>query len=544
MKQSNAWREKERDRLKQWRIKKKKAISLIKTTSSASIITNVNKINENNITPILDGLPINHVTEREKGLHNRRQDNNTTKSFVLIERNLNKFEENNLSQITEILLKEHGSETENGLVGKRKKNYSNDTSYSVNEICNKIEGNKSTKIADSLPTVHVTDKEKESNKRIQFRRRSKRIEKIKAQIHKGLVVTRKSKRIANRSKHVLRLPQRQFPSLHSFYVPKPFYNERVRQLIIIFLKTHIKSAHNYLYPILPFTNKGCMNYQSPQAIRLFFGRNTRRVEGKIKIHRIVYGPMSVLKSTGPHPTYDYKVHPFTHELETIINEITQTIEECIPVLKGKLCFNFLEIKMYLGEDMFCDEFGNPFLMDDNKHIRVDGNKKIGNHNDLRISDNGKQHIGDTANSEHPTVTITIGKERNLTFVRMTKDINQKSWKKCDTKYDTNHVLEGRSMFVLLPYDKTPILYRKTFHKTQHRALFKGSGISYALVFRSVFEESIFHVHTSNWLWKTDDKYRHHVEKCLRKKKKKYNKHHDAGIDLVHDNVQQFNNNLN
>ena len=167
--------------------------------------------------------------------------------------------------------------------------------------------------------------------------------------------------------------------------------------------------------------------------------------------------------------------------------------------------------MYLGEDMFCDEFGNPFLMDDNKHIRVDGNKKIGNHNDLRISDNGKQHIGDTANCEHPTVTITIGKERNLTFVRMTKDINQKSWKKCDTKYNTFHVLEDGSMFVLLPYDETPILYMKIFHKTQHRALFKGSGISYALVFRSVFEASIFHVHTSNWLWKTDDKYRHHVE---------------------------------
>ena len=104
------------------------------------------------------------------------------------------------------------------------------------------------------------------------------------------------------------------------------------------------------------------------------------------------------------------------------------------------------------------------------------------------------------------------------------------------------MLEDGSMFVLLPYDETPILYRKTFHKTQHRALFKGSGISYALVFRSVFEESIFHVHTSNWLWKTDDKCRHHVEKFLRKKK--YNKHHDAGIDLVHDNVQQFNNNLN
>ena len=187
-------------------------MTLTEKKLSVSIKTNVNKIEGNNITQIIDGLPINHVTEREKGLHNRRKDNNTTKSFVSIERNLNKFEENNLSQITEILLKEHGSETENGLVGKRKNNYSNDTSYSVNEICNKIEGNKSTKIADSLPTVHVTDKEKESNKRIQFRRRSKRIEKIKAQIHKGLVVTRKSKRIANRSKHVLRLTQRQFPS--------------------------------------------------------------------------------------------------------------------------------------------------------------------------------------------------------------------------------------------------------------------------------------------------------------------------------------------
>ena len=73
--------------------------------------------------------------------------------------------------------------------------------------------------------------------------------------------------------------------------------------------------------------------------------------------------MSVLRSTGPHPTYDYKVHLFTHELETIINEIMQKIEERIPVLKRKLCFNFLKIKIYLGEDMFCDNFGNPFPID-------------------------------------------------------------------------------------------------------------------------------------------------------------------------------------
>ena len=99
--------------------------------------------------------------------------------------------------------------------------------------------------------------------------------------------------------------------------------------------------------------------------------------------------------------------------------------------------------------------------------------------------------------------------------------------------------------IMLPKErKDYTIEDRTITQQNRRALFKGSGISYALVFRSVFEASIFHVHTSNWLWKTDDKYRHHVEKFLRKKKKKYNKHHDAGIDLVHDNVQQFNNNLN
>lgn len=416
----------------------------------------------------------------------------------------------------------------------------------IETICgSKIKDNNKTQICGRSPTEHVSERETVSKKTMNSPRRSKRIEKQNHRVIKkatkltGRVGSRKSKRIANHSKH-----PRQFPKLHSFYVPPSFYDETVRELIIMFLKENIKASNNYLYPILPFTNKGCMNYQSPQAIRLFFGRNTGVGQAKNKIRRNLYGPMSVLRSTGPHPTYDYKVHPFTPELDTIVIRITKEIERRIPGLKGKLCFNFMEIKMYLGEDIFCDGPGSPILIHGNKPIRVDGNKKIGSHNDLRIGDNGKQHKGDTANSEHPTVTISIGTERTLTFVRTTKEINQKAWKKCDTKYDTDHVLEDGSMFVLLPHDETPVLFAKSLHKTKHRALFKGSGISYALVFRSVHEDSFFDVCTSNWLWKTDDKYRRRVEDFLEKKKYKYNKHNDAGIDSVHDNVQHFNNNLN
>ena len=224
--------------------------------------------------------------------------------------------------------------------------------------------------------------------------------------------------------------------------------------------------------------------------------------------------MSVLRSTGPHPTYDYKVHPFTPELDTIIIRITKEIKQRILSLKGKLCFNFMERKMYLGEDMFCDNSGSAILICGNKPMCGNGNKKIGPHNHMRIGDNGKQHKGDIADCKHPTVTISIGTERTLTFVRTTKEINQKAWKKCDTKYDTDHVLKDRLMFILLPDDKTPVLFGESLHKTKHRVLFKGSGTSYALVFRLVLEDSVFDICTNNWFWKTDHKCRRRVEDFL------------------------------
>ena len=61
------------------------------------------------------------------------------------------------------------------------------------------------------------------------------------------------------------------------------------------------------------------------------------------------------------------------------------------------------------------------------------------------------------------------------------------------------MLEDRLMFVLLPDDKTLVLFGESLHKTKHRALFKGSRISYALVFCLVLEDSVFDVHTNNWL---------------------------------------------
>jgi hypothetical protein len=328
----------------------------------------------------------------------------------------------------------------------------------------------------------------------------------------------------------------------------------------------------YLFPIIPFTNNIRMNYQSPQAIRIFFGRD--KVVDNNVVMRPIYGPLSVLKTTGQHPTEAFKVYAFPPELERIrldlIEEVkghlggaslvsAATASEEAPATKGSvgdLDFNFLEIKVYMGRDIFCcDNYDRPIMGEDNVPLRVDCNKSVGLHNDLNFSDEGIQDPHDTASGEHPIVTVTVGSERDLTFVRMTKprrSKQQQRWKVCSPNSRAVYTLEDGSIFVLLPTDEIPAGLRgKGLYKTKHKATFGGTGISFGLVFRSVKSFSYFDRTTDKWLWKLDNRYKCQVDRYLTKADNLFREISSATrkeerrdeIDGICKNVQQFLRNL-
>ena len=113
-----------------------------------------------------------------------------------------------------------------------------------------------------------------------------------------------------------------------------------------FVESHMLTFEKYFHPITPMTNTCRMNYQSDQAIHIFFGKDISDVSGE-HVKRHVYRPMSVLNSTGSHPTTDYKVYPFTKELL----ELTKEVEELVKLYRQKIArFNFVKTKLYLESE--------------------------------------------------------------------------------------------------------------------------------------------------------------------------------------------------
>ena len=126
----------------------------------------------------------------------------------------------------------------------------------------------------------------------------------------------------------------------------------------------------------------------------------------------MYGPLSVLNSTGSHPATDYKVHPFPKELSKLTDEVEKFIQCC----RGTLThFNFVETKVYLGDNMFKTESGTRILDGKGKPLKPGKVKKVNLHNDLKFSDDGVQAQSDTACGLEPTVTLSFGSSRTLTF---------------------------------------------------------------------------------------------------------------------------------
>ena len=66
------------------------------------------------------------------------------------------------------------------------------------------------------------------------------------------------------------------------------------------------------------------------------------------------------------------------------------------------------------------------------------NKKVNSHTDLRYLDDGVQSIDNSADPQLPTVTLTVGMARTITFEQMTKVVSGGqcvlTWSKTDPEY--------------------------------------------------------------------------------------------------------------
>jgi hypothetical protein len=263
-----------------------------------------------------------------------------------------------------------------------------------------------------------------------------------------------------------------------------------------------------------------MNYQSQQAIRVFFSRNLLDEDtSTTKATRYVYGPLAVLQSTGAHPSKHYKVFPFSEQLSTIVNQLSLLLKNN-GVIVDVEDFNFLEVKVYLGDDIFMDDNGEVITDITNKPLVLGSNKVVNSHNDIRFSDKGVQSENDTTQGDQPTVTVTVGSTRTIIFEHYVKESGDKAWTRCATKKDEHIELDHGSVFVLLPQDEKPTKirgYATMLHKTKHRVEFQNTGVSFAFVFRCVQKTSKFDPLTHRWLWELEsDETKNTVKKYLDK----------------------------
>ena len=257
----------------------------------------------------------------------------------------------------------------------------------------------------------------------------------------------------------------------------------------------------FLHPIKPSTNNWRMNYQSKQEIQIFFGKCT--VTSQHAVTRYVYGPLAVLKANGAHPSKDYKVRPFTAELLTVFELMNSLMSK---IGFQRRMFNFLEIKVYIGDNVFKDMHGKTLTDRNKKPLRLGCNKSVNAHNDLKFSDSGEHSQNDTACSSEPTVTFTIGSTRKLVFHHMTKSKTKKNWTSSNNKHNVIFELDHGTAFVLLPDNDKPGEIHTNCpikHKTKHGVNFNKDDISFAFVFCRVRTTSKFDPVTNTWLWKQE-----------------------------------------
>ena len=317
------------------------------------------------------------------------------------------------------------------------------------------------------------------------------------------------------------------PCLHSSYFEPKVIDKSLVNLFTSFVENNLsQSCPDYFHPIMPGTNSCRMNYQSKQAIRVFYGmRHLEKTPPNEYDVRSVYGPLAVLKSTGGHPSYSYQVLPFTATIEKMSRQLTTFLISKGLTNKSILPFNFLEIKIYLGDDIFLTHYNEAICGSDGNPLRLGCTKEVNPHNDLNFSDEGLQSLTDTACGDHPTVTFTVGSTRRLIFDHVTKDIGQKCWSTMDEQQPVSFDLKHGSVFVLSPEDEKPSNLSRlntAKHKTKHRVQFRNNGISFAFVFRRVKSVSKFNPVNNRWLWKLENKKtKQKIEQYIEKNGAKY-----------------------
>ena len=341
-----------------------------------------------------------------------------------------------------------------------------------------------------------------------------------------------------------------FPKLHSFLITDSKHTKQITKSLLSFISSRMNEFSKFFHLISPMNNQWRMNYQSQQAIRVFFGKNTdNRTQEENAVRRHAYGPLAVLKSTGSHPSEDYKIRPFCQKLDQVSQDLAAVVKKMgVNVAE----FNFLEVKMYLGDDMFLDERGSTIKNSKREPLRLGCNKQLNTHNDLNFADDGSHAASDTACPKQPTVTVTIGSCRRLYFEYLLKKNGERRWGMVGDRFRTDFLLGHGSIFVLSPEDDKPARLKRTkgdLYKTKHGATFDGEGVSFAFVFRRVLKTSMFHAVTHNWLWHYElQDTRETVEKHLRNMSargfdKDYKRQHAEEIAAIESNIRKYTNTL-
>ena len=147
----------------------------------------------------------------------------------------------------------------------------------------------------------------------------------------------------------------------------------------------------------------------------------------------------------------------------------------------------------------------------NEPLSTGCNKSVNAHNDLCFSNDGTQFINDYAGPTLSTATFTLGETRNITFERLTKeldgDTSSSKWHPTDCKHWVKFKLDNGSLFVLEVLDNQPIIIPPGYthlHKTKHKVQFKNDGISFSFVFCVVRSNDKFHPTQNYWLFDKED----------------------------------------
>jgi hypothetical protein len=280
--------------------------------------------------------------------------------------------------------------------------------------------------------------------------------------------------------------------LKSRHYPKSFWqsaastdNLRIHKLMKTFAKTLLTKkigSTNGLRACLinPGDNGPRINWSSPQAFRLFFGRDIFNV-GDNLVFRTAYGINNASMSTGFHPT-QFEVRPFYPSVMEIVNLVT---DFAIKYLGIKIHISSFEMKVYISNII------TGMLV---------SQRTINYHNDLSFKNNGEP-AKNTADPTAPALIYTIGGDRRLDFCWFEKIPGEK-WKPTAIIEKTHFLQTDGSLFVVQPDDDKPRrisgLPKTHIFKSRHGVPNCNDGISIAFIFRKVNSGAIIN-HTTNLL---------------------------------------------